>query len=323
MKAIAYEDYGSADVLELREVAQPVVQEDDVLVRVHAASVNPIDWHFMRGTPLLMRAATGLRRPKVRHLGLDLAGRVEAVGKNVTQFRAGDEVFGAGKGTLAEYARASEKSLALKPAEVSFEQTAAVAVAGLTALQGLRDKGHIGAGQSVLINGAAGGVGTFAVQIARSFGADVTGVCSTRNVELVRSLGAGQVIDYTQEDFTRSGRRYDLMLDMVGNHSLAERRRALTPGGTLVLVGGSSENPWLGPLADLLKAVLLSPFVSQRLAPLLTRPSREDLVFLQGLLAAGKVTPVIDRTYPLSEVPEAIAYLEAGHARGKVVISVA
>jgi NADPH:quinone reductase-like Zn-dependent oxidoreductase len=323
MKAIAYEDYGSADVLELREVAQPVVQDDDVLVRVHAASVNPIDWHFMRGRPLLMRAATGLRRPTVTHLGLDLAGRVEAVGKNVTQFRAGDEVFGAGKGTLAEYARATEKSLALKPAEVTFEQAAAVAVAGLTALQGLRDKGCIGPGHRVLINGAAGGVGTFAVQIARSFGADVTGVCSTRNIELVRSLGAGQVIDYTREDFTRSGRRYDLMLDMIGNHSLAERRRVLTPGGALVLVGGSSENPWFGPLADLLKAVLLAPFVSQRLAPILTRPSREDLVFLQGLLAAGKVTPVIDRTYPLSEAPEALAYLEAGHARGKVIISVA
>lgn len=322
MKAIVYEEYGPADVLELREVARPAAGDADVLVRVRAASLNPLDWHFMRGTPYLMRLATGLRRPRRTGLGVDLAGRVEAVGRAVTRFRAGDLVFGAGKGALAEYACAPEKSLALKPDNVTFEQAAAVPVAALTALQALRDKGRIGPGHEVLINGAAGGVGTFAVQFGVLFGASVTGVCSASNVDLVRSLGADRVIDYAVEDFTSGGRRYDLLLDLIGNHSLAERRRVLAPRGTLVLVGGSTGGRRLGPLTDLLQAVIVSPFVSQRIRPFLTRSNQQDLAFIQGLLASGKATPVIDRTYPLSSAAEAISYLEAGHARGKVVVTV-
>jgi NADPH:quinone reductase-like Zn-dependent oxidoreductase len=323
MKAIIYQTYGPPDVLELQEIEKPAVKDEEVLVRVHAASVNPHDWHFMRGTPYVMRIQAGLRKPKVMRLGVDVAGHVEAVGKNVTQFEAGDEVFGACKGAFAEYVCASERSLVLKPANVTFEQAAAVAIAALTALQGLRDKGHIQPGQKVLINGAAGGVGTFAVQIARSFGADVTGVCSTRNVDMVRSIGAHQVIDYTREDFTTSGQRYDLILDMIGNHSFSDCRRALTPKGTLVLVGGTDKGRWLGPLTGLLKAVVLSRFVSQKLLPVLAHLNKEDLIILQKLLEAGKVIPVIDRSYPLSQVPEAIRYLEEGHARGKVVITLA
>jgi NADPH:quinone reductase-like Zn-dependent oxidoreductase len=322
MKAVVYRQYGSSDVLELQETPKPAVKDDDVLVRVHAASVNPLDWHFMRGTPYAMRVATGLRKPNATRLGVDVAGHVEAVGKNVTQFAQGDEVFGTCKGAFAEYVCAAESDLALKPANVTFEQAAAVAIAGFTALQGLRDKGHVQAGQKVLINGAAGGVGTFAVQIARSVGADVTGVCSTRNVDMVRSIGADQVVDYTREDFTESGLRYDVILDMIGNHSLSDRRRALTPKGTLVLVGGPDKGRWLGPLIGLLKVLLVSPFVSQKLRPILAHSSKEDLIIMQGLLAAGTVTPVIDRSYPLSEVSEAISYLEEGHARGKVVITV-
>ena len=323
MKAIVYRAYGSADVLELQETTNPDVKDDDVLVRVHAASVNPLDWHFMRGMPYVMRAGTGLRKPNATRLGVDVAGQVEAVGKNVTQFAPGDEVFGAGKGAFAEYVCASERALALKPGNVTFEQAAAVAIAGFTALQRLRDKGHVQRGQKVLINGAAGGVGTFAVQIAKSFGADVTGVCSTRNVGMVRSIGADHVIDYTQEDFTRTGQRFDVILDMIGNHSFSDLRRALTPKGTLVLVGSTDKGRWLGPLMGPLEAVLLSPFVSQKLRPFLAHSSKEDLIIMQELLAAGKVTPVIDRCYPLSEVPDAIRYLEEGHAQGKVVITVA
>jgi len=321
MKAIVYAEYGSPEVLQFTEVAKPSPKDDEVLIQIHAASVNPLDWHYMRGTPYLVRIQAGLRKPKATRLGVDVAGHVEAVGRNVTQFKLGDEVFGACRGAFAEYACASERSLALKPANVTFEQAAAVAIAGFTALQGLRDKGHVQPGQKVLINGAAGGVGTFAVQIARSFGADVTGVCSTRNVDLVRSIGADRVIDYTQEDFTRSGQRYDLILDMIGNHSLSGCRRALRPEGTLVLVGGPDNGRWLGPLTGLLKAVVLSRFVSQKLLPFLAHSSKEDLITMQGLLEAGKVTPVIDRSYPLSEVPEAIRYLEEGHAQGKVVIT--
>ena len=276
----------------------------------------------MRGTPYVIRAGAGLRKPDATRLGVDVAGRVEAVGKNVTHFKPGDEVFGTCKGAFAEYVCASEKALVLKPANVTFEQAASVAIAAFTALQGLRDKGHIQPGQRVLINGAAGGVGTFAVQIAKSFGADVTGVCSTRNVDMVRSIGADKIIDYTQEDFTKSGQRYDVILDMIGNHSFSDYRRALTPEGTLLLVGGSGER-WFGPLTGLLKAVLLSRFVSQKALLVLAHSSKEDLMFIRDLLAAGKVTPVIDRTYSLSEVPEAIRYLEEGHARGKVVITVA
>jgi NADPH:quinone reductase-like Zn-dependent oxidoreductase len=277
----------------------------------------------MRGLPLVLRAATGLRKPKDTRLGIDGAGRVEAIGKSVTRLHPGDEVFGACKGAFAEYAVAPESSLAAKPAGLSFEQAAAVPVAGSTALQGLRDKAGVQAGQRVLIHGAAGGVGTFAVQIAKTLGAEVTAVCSTRNVEMVRSLGADRVVDYTREDFTASEVRYDVMLDMIGVPSLSQRRRALTSRGTLVLVGATDSGGWLGPLGGLLAAVLTSPFVSQRLRPLLTHASKEDLQVLAELLAAGKVRPVIDRTYPLSEVPEAIRYLEQGHARGKVVIRVA
>jgi NADPH:quinone reductase-like Zn-dependent oxidoreductase len=264
---------------------------------------------------------TGWRRPKVTRLGVDVAGQVEAVGRNVTQFQPGDEVFGACRGAFAEYGCASEKALVLKPANVTFEQAAAVPVAAFTALQGLRDKGRIQRGQKVLINGAAGGVGTFAVQIARVFGAEVTGVCSTRNVDMVRTIGANHVVDYTQEDFTKSGQRYDLIFDSVGNHSLSDCRRALTTEGTLVLVGGTDKGRWLGALTGVLKAVVLSRFVSQKLLPFLAHLRKDDLIVMRELLEAGKVTPVIDRSYPLRDVPEAIRYLEAGHARGKVVIT--
>ncbi|MGD0578301.1 MAG: NAD(P)-dependent alcohol dehydrogenase [Bryobacteraceae bacterium] len=321
MKAIVYTEYGPPDVLQFTEVAKPIPKDDEVLIQIHAASVNPLDWHFMRGRPYFVRILAGPRKPKVTRLGVDLSGQVEAVGRNVTQFKPGDEVFGACRGAFAEYVCASDRALVVKPDNVTFEQAAAVPTAALTALQGLRDKGQIQPGQKVLINGAAGGVGTFAVQIAKSFGADVTGVCSTRNVDMVRSIGAGQVVDYTREDFTQSGQQYDLILDMIGNHSLSDCRRALTPKGTLVLVGGPDNGRWLGPFTGMLKAVVLTRFGSQKLLPFLAHLSKEDLIILQELLAAGKVTPVIDRSYPLSEVPEAIRYLEEGHAQGKIVIT--
>lgn len=276
----------------------------------------------MRGTPYLVRIMAGLRKPKVTRLGVDVAGQVGAVGKNVTQFQPGDEVFGACKGAFAEYVCASEHALVLKPANVTFEQAAAANVAAVSALQGLRDKGQIQRGQKVLINGAAGGVGTFAVQIAKAFGADVTGVCSTRNVDMVRSIGADQVVDYTQENFTECGQRYDLILDMIGNHSFSDRRRALTPKGTLVLVGGADKGRYLGPLTGPLKAAVLSRFVSQKLLPFLAHLSKDDLIVIRELLESGKVVPVIDRSYPLDDVPKAIRYLEEGHARGKVVITI-
>ncbi len=287
---------------------------------MRAASVNPLDWHYMRGTPFVLRLAAGLRKPKVTRLGADLAGQVDAVGKHVTQFQPGDEVFGVCKGAFAEYVCASESAVVLKPANLTFEQAAAVPVAACSALQGLRDKGQIQRGQKVLINGAAGGVGTFAVQLAKVFGADVTGVCSTRNLDMVRSIGAHHVIDYTQEDFTTSGQQYDLIFDTAGNHSLSDCRRALTPKATLVLVGGPNKGRWVGPLTGVLKAVVVSRFVSQKLRPFLAHSSKADLIVLRELLEAGKVAPVIDRSYPLSDVPEAIRYLEEGHARGKVVI---
>jgi NADPH:quinone reductase-like Zn-dependent oxidoreductase len=319
MKAIVYHKYGSPDVLQCEEVERPTAGDDQVLIKVRAASVNPLDWHFMRGTPYLIRIMTGLRKPKITRLGVDLAGQVEAVGRNVTQFKPGDEVFGACEGAFAEYACASESALVMKPDNVTFEQAASLNVAAVTALQALRDKGQIQPGHKVLINGAAGGVGTFAVQIAKSFGADVTGVCSTRNVEMVRSIGADQVIDYTQEDFTKSGQRYDLILDTVGNRSLSACRRAMSLRGIYVIVGGP-DGRWLGPLAPFLKALLLSPFVSQSLVMFMAKRSKEDLTVMHELMKSGKVTPVIDRSYTLSEVPEAIRYLEEGHARGKVVI---
>jgi NADPH:quinone reductase-like Zn-dependent oxidoreductase len=321
MKAITYTEYGSPDVLQFTEVAKPTPKDNEVLIKIRAASVNPLDWHYMRGTPYLVRIGAGLRKPKVTRLGVDMAGQVEAVGKNVTQFQPGNEVFGVCKGAFSEYGCAIEDKLTLKPTNVTFEQAAAVPVAAISALQGLRDKGQIQRGQKVLINGAAGGVGTFAVQIAHVFGADVTGVCSTRNMGMVRSICAHHVIDYTQEDFTRSGLRYDLILDSVGNHSLSDCRRALTAEGTLVLVGGPDNGNWLGPLTGLLKAVVLSRFVHQKLRPFLAHLRKDDLIVLREFLEAGKVTPVIDRSYRLSDVPEAIRYLEEGHARGKVVIT--
>jgi len=280
---------------------------------VRAASVNPLDWHLMRGKPYFIRVMAGLRTPKAGRPGRDLAGQVEAVGRNVTQFQPGDEVFGACRGSFAEYVCADEKKLVRKPAHLSFEQAAAVPVAAISALQGLRDKGRIQPGQKVLINGAAGGVGTFAVQIAKSFGADVTGVCSTRNVEMVRSIGADHVIDYTQEDFTKGGQRYDLILDNVGNHSLSACKRVMRPKGTHVLVGGHP--------SGVLQALLLSPFVSQKVVLLLAAIRKQDLVALKELMEAKKVTPVIDRRYTLSQAAEAVRYLGEGHARGKVIIT--
>ena len=322
MKAIVQDRYGSLDVLELKDIDKPLVKDDGVLVRVRAASANPLDWHFMRGLPYIMRPESGLRSPKRSVLGNDMAGEVEAVGKNVTRFRSGDEVIGDVNGSYAEYTCVSEDLLGLKPANLTFEQAAAVPVAGVTALQGLRDQGRIQSGQKVLIIGASGGVGTFAVQIAKSFGADVTGVCSTRNVEMVRSIGADHVIDYTQDDFTRSEQRYDLIFQSAGTSSPSDCRRALTSKGTLVLSSGESGGRWIGPVDRIIKAVLLSLFVSQRLGAFMAKRSKEDLQVLKELIEAGKVTPVIDRTYPLSEVPEAIRYLEEGHARGKIVITV-
>jgi NADPH:quinone reductase-like Zn-dependent oxidoreductase len=321
VKAIVGTEYGSPASLELREIDTPAVDDDGVLVRVRAASVNPLDWHFVRGLPYFIRLTAGLRRPKRTVAGVDLAGLVEAVGKNVTEFEPGDEVFGSCGGAFAEYVYAKEKNLVSKPAALTFEQAAAVPVAGITALQALRDKGRLQPEQRALINGAAGGVGTFAVQIAKAFDAYVTGVCSTRNVDLVRSIGADQVVDYTQDDFTAGGQQYDLIVDTIGNHSLSDLRRTMTPTGTLVIVGGEGGR-LLGPLAHLLKAQVLSRFARQRMIPLLAKITREDMLVLTELIEAGKVTPVIDRTYPLSEAPEAIGYLEGGHARGKVVITV-
>ena len=320
MKAIVYSNYGSPDVLKCEEIEKPTAGDDEVLIKVRAASVNPLDWHFMRGTPYIVRIMAGLRKPKVTRLGVDVAGQVEAVGRNVTQFKPGDEVFGACRGAFAEYVCASESALVMKPDNVTFEQAASVPVAAFTALQGLRDKGHLQPGQKVLINGAAGGVGTFAVQIAKLFGADVTGVCSTRNVDMVRSIGADRVIDYTQEDFTKSGQRYDLFFDSVGNHSLLACRRVLNPKGIYIVVGGP-DGRWLGPLARMIKTLVLSWFVSQNLVMFLAKRSKEDLTIMHELMEAGKVTPVIDKRYRLSEVPEAIRYLQEGHARGKVVIT--
>jgi NADPH:quinone reductase-like Zn-dependent oxidoreductase len=322
MKAIVYETYGSPDVLELKEIDTPVIKDDQVLVRVHAASLNPVDWHRMRGEPYFMRASEGLTKPKNSRLGADVAGRVEAVGRNVTHLQSGDEVFGMSIGTLAEYVAVSDQGVAPKPVSVTFEEAAAVPVAALTALQGLRDKGGIEEGQKVLVNGAAGGVGTFAVQIVKALGAEVTGVCSTRNVDLVRSIGADHVVDYTREDFTRSGQRYDLILDAVANRSLSAFRRVLKPDGTLVLAGAAKGGSGGRPMLRLVGALLKRRFVSQDVVTYLAKRSRDDLVFLKELIEAGKVTPVIDRRYPIAEVPEAIRYLEEGHAQGKVVITV-
>lgn len=322
MKAIVYHHYGSPDVLKCEEMERPTAGDDEVLIKVCAASVNPLDWHFMRGLPYLVRMMLGLGKPKDTRLGVDVAGRAEAVGRNVTQFKPGDAVYGACRGAFAEYACASESALVRKPENVTFEQAASVPVAAFTALQGLRDKGQIQPGQKVLINGAAGGVGTFAVQIAKSFGAEVTGVCSTRNVDMVRSIGADRVIDYTREDFTKSGQRYDLFFDGMGNHSLTACRRVLTPKGIYLPFGGSAGRWMIGTLTRGIAARVMAPFVSQKLVIFfLAKTSKDDLAIMSELMATGKVTPVIDRRYSLSEVPEAIRYLEKGHARGKVVIT--
>jgi NADPH:quinone reductase-like Zn-dependent oxidoreductase len=324
VKAIVYETYGSPDILKLSEVDRPALTDDGVLVRVQAASVNPVDWHTMTGTPYLVRMQAGLRKPRSTQLGVDFAGTVEEVGKDVTQFKPGDEVFGARNGSLAEYVCVREgRAVVHKPGGVTFEQAGAVAVAAISALQGLRDKGKIQSGQRVLINGASGGVGTFAVQIAKSFGAEVSAVCSTRNVDSARSIGADHVIDYTQEDFTRNGQRYDLILDIAGNRSWSDYTRVLVDKGTLVVVGGPKGNRWIGPLSQALKLRLGSIGGSRRVAaPFLAKVNKADLVVLQELLEAGKVTPVIDRKYELSEAAEAFRYLGDGHARGKIVVTV-
>ncbi|PYK13945.1 MAG: alcohol dehydrogenase [Verrucomicrobia bacterium] len=326
MKAIVYCDYGVSN-LKFQEIEKPTPADDQLLIKVHAASVNPLDWHFIEGTPYFMRAmGVGLRKPKDTRLGVDFSGTVEAVGKNVTKFKPGDEVFGGRTGAFGEYVCVREaRAVAMKPANVTFDQAASVPIAGITALQGLRDKGKVQPGQKVLIIGASGGVGTFAVQIARSMGADVTGVCSTRNLDMVRTLGADHVIDYTKEDFTKSEQRYDVILDNVANHSLSECRRVLNPDGKYVLIGGGgvNEGRWLGPgLTHAVKAMFLSKFVSQKMGMMLAELNQKDLTALADLMQSGKVTPVIDRTYKLSELPQAIEYLEQGHARGKVVVNV-
>jgi NADPH:quinone reductase-like Zn-dependent oxidoreductase len=323
MKAIVQDTYGSTDVLELRDIDRPEIADDEVLVHVHAAGVDRGVWHVMTGLPYPIRlAGYGLRAPKTPVPGSDVAGVVEAVGKDVTRFQPGDEVFGIGKGSFAEYACAREDKLAHRPANLTFEQAAVVAISGLPALQGLRDHGQVQPGQKVLIIGASGGVGTFAVQLARAFGADVTGVCSTTKVDMVRSIGADHVIDYTRDDFADGRQSYDLILDIGGNSSLSRLRRALTSRGTLVIVGGETDGRWLGGTDRQIRAHLLSPFVAQKLGTFISKENHEDMIVLKELIEAGKVTPVIDRTYPLSEAPKAIQYVDEGHARGKVVITV-
>jgi NADPH:quinone reductase-like Zn-dependent oxidoreductase len=326
MKAVVYTRFGPPDVLEIRDIKKPVPNDDQVLVKVRAASVNPYDWHLIRGTPYIMRAMmAGLRKPKDPRVGVDYAGTIEAVGKNVTQLKPGDEVFGNRTGAFAEYVCArADRAVALKPASVTFEQAASVPVAALTALQGLRDKGKVQPGQKVLINGASGGVGTFAVQIAKTFGADVTGVCSTRNLDLVRSLGADHVIDYTKEDFSKGAERYDVILDNVGTQPLSGFRRVLKPNGICVMIGGGGPNEgnWVGPMSRPIKAMLISPFITQKIGMMMAQGNKDDLNTMADLMQSGKVKPVIDRTYPLSQIADAIRYLEQGHARGKVIITV-
>jgi NADPH:quinone reductase-like Zn-dependent oxidoreductase len=320
MKAVVYHRFGPPEVLQYEDLETPTPRDDEILIRVRAASVNPLDWRLVKGEPYLARLMMGIPRPKVMRPGVDVAGEVVAVGGSVTRFGPGDEVFGTCRGAFAEYGCASESALVTKPANVTFEQAAAVPVAAYTALQALRNKGCVRPGQRVLVNGASGGVGTFTVQIAKAFGGEVTGVCSTRNVEMVRSIGADHVIDYTQEDFTRSGRRYDLIIDSAGNHPLSACRRALEPSGTYVMVGGPYRG-WIDFLARLIQVPVLSRLSSQKLTMVMAKGNQEDLALLRDLMAEGKVTPVIDRRYALSEVPEAISYLEEGHARGKVVIT--
>lgn len=317
MKAIVQNGYGSPDVLALKEVARPAIKDDQVLVRVQAVSINAGDYFTMRGSPWLVRFSVGFPKPKDTILGWDMAGRVEAVGRAVTQFQPGDAVFGAVSHAFAEYVATPADKLAFKPANLTFEQAAAVPTAGITALQGLRDAGQVQPGQKVLINGAAGGVGTFAVQIGKTLGAEVTGVCSTRNVEMVRAIGADHVVDYTKEDFARGNRRYDLILDNVGNRAFSDLRRVLTPQGLIIPNSGH------GGMTYVFKAFLLAPFMRQQGKPLMATTNGKDLAALNELIEAGKVAPVIDRTHPFEEIPAALGYAAKGHVRGKVVITVA
>ena len=322
MKAVVQDRYGPADVLQVREIDRPVPRDDEVLVRVHAAGVDPGVWHLMTGLPYLVRLGYGLRKPRDPVRGLDFAGHVHAVGKKVTRFKPGDEVFGSARGSFAEYARAQEKKIAPKPRNLTFEDAAAIPVSGAAALRGLRDAGKLAAGDELLIIGAAGGVGSFAVQIAKALGAEVTGVASTTKIDLVRKLGADYVIDYTREDFVAGGKRYDLILDAGGNRPLPQLRRALTDTGRLVLVGGEGGGRWTGGFGRNLRAVLLSPFVQHSLHSLVSTERGEDLIFLKDLIEAGKLAPVIDRVYPLSEARTAVRRLEEQHGRGKIVLSV-
>ncbi|MDX6558630.1 MAG: hypothetical protein QOF72_1679 [Blastocatellia bacterium] len=321
MKAIRKCEYGTVT---LRAVEKPIPSDNQVLIKVRAASLNAADGHLLRGS-FLMRPLIGMRKPKDSRFGIDCAGTVEALGKNVTQFKPGDEVFGAANGSIAEYVCAPERTLVTKPDNVTFEQAGSVAVAGLTALQGLRDQGNIQSGQKVLVNGASGGVGTFAVQIAKAYGAEVTAVCSSRNLEQARSIGADHVIDYTKEDFTVGTQRYDMIFDNVGNHTIAERRRVLAPNGICVLAGmgsaGEHEGQW-SRLAGNLKSLFVSPFISQKFKLFIAKVLKADLGVLRDLMQEGKLTPVIDRDYPMSKTAEALDYLEEGHARGKIVITI-
>jgi len=323
MKAIVQHRYGGPEVLRLEDVDPPSPTDDQVLIRVRAASVNPVDWHRMTGTPYLVRmSGGGVRVPKHSVLGSDVAGVVERVGANVTEFRPGDRVYGMRQGSFAEYVVVGPDKIAAIPDAVSFEQAAAAPVAALTALQALRDSAGLQAGQSVLVNGASGGVGTFAVQIAKALGAEVTAVCRTHNVEMVRSLGADRVIDYTRDDFVRGGRSYDVVLDVAGNRSLRERRRVLAPRGALVVVGGPKKNRWLGPAGSVFLAIIAGRLSTQKIVGMLAKNNKDDLTFVAHLMETGKVTPVIERTYPLSQAPQAMRYLGEGHARGKLVLLV-
>jgi NADPH:quinone reductase-like Zn-dependent oxidoreductase len=321
MQAIVQDRYGSGETLELREIERPPIGEHDVLVHVRAASVNPADWAVMSGLPYIARPVYGLRKPKVRVRGTDVAGVVEAVGSGVTRFKPGDEVFGASTGSYAQYAAASEDELALKPANLTFEQAATVPMAGLVALQAIRDQGNVRAGHRVLVNGASGGIGTFAVQIAKAFGAEVTAVVSTRNLALMRSIGADHVIDYTKQDFTSAGQRYDFILDNVSNHSLSSLRRVLTTNGVLVPNGGNFGNRWFSSAGRLVRGTILFRFGGQTLGNFLVSTNHDDLVVLKDLIEAGKVAPILDRTYPLTRAAEAVDHIGQGHAQGKVVIT--
>jgi len=322
MKAVVYRCYGPPEVLKVEEVERPTLADNEILVKVRAASINPLEWHYMRGEPYVMRFGVGLGAPKDPRIGVDFAGTVTAIGAKVQRFHPGDEVFGGRDGALAEYVKVREGgAVVLKPANITFEQAAAVPVAAVTALQALRDEARIQPGQKVLINGASGGVGTFAVQIAKASGANVTAVCSTRNVGLVRSLGADRIIDYTREDFTQENERYDVVLDAVGNHPLLAYRRIMKRDGVFVIIGAQSHDPWLGPLIVPLEAMILAPFVSQKFDFMLADIDQQRLTALVALMQSGKLTPVIDRSYELGEISEAVRYLETGHVRGKVVIT--